>query len=270
MKNLILSVRCVYIFALCIIITASYGQDFNDSGRHVSMDFNWKFNLGDAAGANNPQFDDSTWRAVNIPHDYSIEQEFNKDCASGTGYLPGGIGWYRKEFTLPQSENKKHVEIQFDGVYENSEVWINGHYLGKRPYGFISFCYDLTPYIKFGNEKNVIAVRVDNSQVADSRWYTGSGIYRSVWLNITDQVHVAQWGTYVTTPVINKNSADVRVITKIENDSEGQKVVTLKSVVVNSEGATIGESSSDLTFQANSGYDYDHIVKVENIESPPN
>jgi beta-galactosidase len=148
---------------------------------------------------------------LNLPHDWSIEEKFDSQNASCTGYLPGGIGWYRKEFSLSETDKNKHVEIRFDGVYENSEVWINGHYLGKRPYGFISFYYDLTNYLHFGKEKNIIAVRVDNSYVADSRWYTGSGIYRHVWLIVTNQIHVAN-GNVRTTPVVNKNSTDVGII----------------------------------------------------------
>ncbi len=232
--------------------------------RKMSMDLNWRFHLGDVYGANNPFFKDSNWRLLNVPHDYSIEGKFSPDNASCTAYLPAGIAWYRKEFTLPQSDNAKHIEIQFDGVYENSQVWINGHYLGKRPYGFISFYYDLTPYLHFGNQKNVLAVRVDHSNIADSRWYTGSGIYRHVWLYVTNQIHVAHWGTYVTTPVVNKNSAEVKIITKIENDSHEKQSITLKSLVLDEHGNEVGQTSSGMPFQSNSKYDFDQTIKINN------
>ena len=244
--------------------------DFDQTVRCISMNFNWRFHLGDVHGADNPEFDDSNlpdgkagWRKLNIPHDWSIEGKFDSQNVSCTGYLPGGIGWYRKEFTLPETDKNKYVEIQFDGVYQNSEVWINGHYLGKRPYGFISFYYNLTPYLVFGDEKNVIAVRVDHSKVADSRWYTGSGIYRNVWLYVMNQIHIAHWGTYFTTPAVNKYSADVRIITKIANDSPDKQLVTLKSIVMDSTGNIVGQTSSSISFQPQTQYDFDQTINIK-------
>ena len=224
---------CAFIF---ILQQSNYSQNFVSSDRVRSMDFNWRFHLGDITGANNPSFKDNDWRLLNVPHDWSIEGKFSAQNFSCTGYLPGGIGWYRKEFTLTESDSDKHIEIQFDGVYENSEVWINGHYLGKRPYGFISFYYDLTQYLNFGKIKNVIAVRVDHSHFADSRWYTGSGIIRHVWMYVTNKIHVSHWGTKITTPVIDKGSADVRIITTIENNTNENQSITLKNTVVDSSG----------------------------------
>ena len=162
----------------------------------------WKFTLTDStADASAADFNDTAWRTLNLPHDWSVESDFSEKfpAAPGGGALPGGIGWYRKTFNVPDSYKYKCVFVDFDGVYRNSEVWINGHYLGKRPYGYISFRYELTPFLKFG-QNNVIAVRVDNSKQPNSRWYSGSGIYRNVWLTITEPVHVDLWGTYVTHP----------------------------------------------------------------------
>ena len=135
----------------------------------------WKFNLGDVNNANETAFNDTSWRSLNLPHDWSIEGEFSEKNPStpGGGALPGGIGWYRKTFTLAETEKDKLIYIDFDGVYRNSEVWINGHYLGKRPYGYSSFRYELTTFLNFGDKKNVIAVKVDNSQQPNSRWYSG-------------------------------------------------------------------------------------------------
>ena len=142
------------------------------------IDFNneWKFYLGDDSLAKEPSYNDSKWRKLSLPHDWSIESDFKKDFPATTqgGALPGGIGWYRKTFTLPSSAKNKNVSIEFDGVYKNSEVWINGHYLGKRPNGYVAFSYDLTEYILPSPQKNVIVVKVDNSQQPDSRWYSGS------------------------------------------------------------------------------------------------
>ncbi len=254
-----------YVITVLFLIAVQFSvsaESNNHNGRRLSMDFNWRFHLGEAYGANNPAFDDAGWRTVNVPHDYSIEGKFSPDNASCTAYLPAGIGWYRKEFTLPEKDKNKHVEIRFDAVYDNSEVWINGHFLGKRPYGFISFYYDLTPYLHFGKERNVIAVRVNHSHIADSRWYTGSGIIRNVWLFVTDPVHVAQWGTYITTPVINGSSAEVSVVTKIDNDSPEGGPVTLKSIVVDPSGKTAGQASAEMTFQPHSKYDFKQTIGV--------
>src|SRR6056297_710144 len=142
---------------------------------------NWNFHLGDIKNAQQPEFNDRKWRSVDVPHDWSIEGKFSKDHPAGTGggALPGGIGWYRKTFTLPNADSTNLVFVDFGGVYMNSEVWINGHFLGKSPYGYSSFRYELTPHLN-ANSENVLAVKVDNSQQPNSRWYSGSGIYRPV------------------------------------------------------------------------------------------
>ena len=168
----------------------------------------WRFLLGDIKNGESSAMDDSQWRMLDLPHDWSIEGKFNPDNPSGVGggALPGGIGWYRKTFTVPASDGGKLTFIRFDGVYRNSEVWINGHYLGKRPYGYSSFEYELTPFLRYGGDKNVLAVRVDNSEQPNSRWYSGSGIYRNVWLVTTEKVYIPCWGTFVSTPVVTEAS----------------------------------------------------------------
>src|SRR4029078_13383791 len=182
----------------------------------TNLNHGWKFYLGDDSAAREITYDDSKWRLLNLPHDWSIEGSFSKDYPTtfNQGALPAGIGWYRKTFTVPTTSKEKRIFIAFDGVYRNSEVWINGHYLGKRPNGYISFRYELTTYLKFGAEKNVIAVKVDNSKQPNSRWYSGSGIYRNVWIIKTNPVYVDHWGTYITTSKVNENRATVTVRTK--------------------------------------------------------
>jgi beta-galactosidase len=214
---------------------------------HLLMDHNWRFFLGDDKGASESAYNDAGWRLLDVPHDWSIEGKFSKDAptAGGGGYLPTGIGWYRKTFTLPASVRGKQVSIQFDGVYMNSEVWINGHHLGKRPNGYISFVYDLTPFLVKGS--NVIAVRVDNSEQPNSRWYSGSGIYRHVWLNITSPLHVAQWGTYITTPQVSAASASVSVDTKIENKEATTGDAVLISAVTDENGHEVASGKATLT-----------------------
>lgn len=192
----------------------------------------WKFTLGDSENYKNPDFDDSGWRSLNVPHDWSIEGEFSRDnpASPGGGALPGGTGWYRKTFELPAADAEKMVFIDFDGVYQKSEVWINGQYLGMRPYGYSSFRYDLTPFLNFGG-KNVLAVKVDNSEQPNSRWYSGSGIYRNVWLVKTGKVHVDHWGTFVTTPEVSTQSATVKVETTIKNETAETGNLKVKTIL---------------------------------------
>ncbi len=189
-----------------------YGQAVRE---RQLFDNGWRFHLGDIKQGEAPVFADKDWRPVDLPHDWSIEGPYSQTNASGTGFLPGGIGWYRKTFQLPASLRGRKVSIRFDGVYRDSTVWINGARLGLRPYGYSTFEYDLTPHLRFGTASNVLAVRVDHSVVADSRWYPGSGIYRHVWLNITGPVHIAPWGTYVTTPVAGEAEALVSIETRV-------------------------------------------------------
>ncbi len=196
------------------------------------FDANWLFSKGDFVSAMMPAFDDSGWRTLNVPHDWSIEGPFSAEFGSGNGYAPGGIGWYRKHFQLDASQKGRMFAIEFDGVYDYSEVWINGQFVGGRPFGFIGFEYDLTPYLKWNSADNVIAVRVDHSRFADSRFYTGSGIYRNVRLVVTDKLRIAHWGTVVTTPKIKSDSAIVHIETTIENNSVSNGIIFLESDIV--------------------------------------
>ena len=200
-----------------------------------TFDFGWKFFKGDAPGAQQPNFADASWRDVDLPHDWSIEGPFSDAAGSARRSLPTGIGWYRKRFSIPESYRDRKVVIEFDGVYQLSEVWINGQYLGKRPYGYISFCYDLTPHLKFGGD-NVIAVKVDNSHQPNCRWYSGSGIYRHTWLLVTNQVHVAYWGTFVTTPQVDVESSIVQIKTKVQNEGRSDAECTLATSILDRDG----------------------------------
>jgi beta-galactosidase len=202
-------------------------NDANEPGRShssrqiFSFNKNWKFYLGDTTAAKDPAFNDHQWRTLNLPHDWSIEGEFSDKhpATPNEGALPTGIGWYRKTFTLPADAKEKNVFIEFDGIYRNSEIWINGHYAGKRPNGYISFDYDITPYCNYGSAQNVIAVKVDNAAQPNSRWYSGSGIYRNVRLVLTSKIAVDHWGTFITTPQINKKEAKVNIRVVVNNNS---------------------------------------------------
>ena len=234
----------VFIFFIIILASISFAQR-----QYLDFDFDWKFALGDYADAHHPNFDDSSWKKINVPHDWSIEGPFGPEYASGTGYAPGGVGWYRKNFYLSEANKDKQVFIEFDGVYCNSEVFINGQFVGRRPYGYSSFQYDLTPHLPEYGKVNVIAVRVDHSKVADSRWYTGSGIYRHVRLCMTDKLHIANWGTYITTPDIQEKQAAVKVETKIQNDYLEEKTFSLKLDVIAADGKIVATSTKE--YEAN-------------------
>jgi len=214
---------------------------------HVSFNDGWKFALADAADASQPGFDDSGWRNLDLPHDWSIEGEFSEanPASPGGGALPGGVGWYRKTFRVNTADKGRMTYISFDGVYRNSEVWINGNYLGKRPYGYSSFRYDLTQWLKYGEEENVIAVRADNSAQPNSRWYSGSGIYRNVWLTTTEKIAVDQWGTFVTTPEVSSESALIRVTTQIKNSTGSKAEVRLETTVYDSDNKRVVRTETD-------------------------
>jgi len=211
-----------------------------------NFDHAWRFHLGDVNGAQAVAFKDSAWRRLDLPHDWSIQGDFSEQNPAGVGggALPGGIGWYRKAFTVPATDKGKLVFIEFDGVYRNSEVWINGHSLGKRPYGYSSFRYELTPHLRLG-ARNVIAVRVDNSQQPNSRWYSGSGIYRHVRLLTTSPVHVDHWGTYLTMESVSADSSRVRIRTIIRNELHSEQPVFPVTTLYDSAGETVGLAVHD-------------------------
>ncbi|HKW28121.1 MAG TPA: glycoside hydrolase family 2 TIM barrel-domain containing protein [Verrucomicrobiae bacterium] len=231
--------------------------------QRLSADFNWKFIKGDQPGADKSDFDDSAWRIVNLPHDWSIEGPYTQSDPTGGsgGYLPTGIGWYRRTFTAPETWHGKKVFVEFDGVYMNSDVWINGQHLGHRPSGYLGFEYDLTPYLNFG-ATNVLAVRVDNSRQPNSRWYSGSGIYRHVWVTICEPLHVAHWGTYVTTSIVSTNLATVRIRTQVQNDLPKRREITLVSQVVTAEGTVVATAESKKRIAAGTTRTFDQSVEV--------
>lgn len=205
----------------------------------------WRFHLGNPEGdASRQDFDDGAWRLLDLPHDWSIEGDFSADhpARKEGGALPGGLGWYRKVFEAPREWQGKKVFVDFDGVYMNSEVFVNGNSLGVRPYGYSSFRYDLTPYLKWG-ERNVLAVKVDNSTQPNSRWYSGSGIYRNVWLTVVEPVHVGHWGTFVTTPEVTGEKAVMEVRTMVKNDGQAGRRVGVVSTLLDARGRMVARQS---------------------------
>ena len=228
--------------ALLLVVAQSSAQS---TGRSIE-NFNkgWKFYYADTLDKSNEyvaiNYSDAKWRTLNLPHDWSIELPFAKEnpATPEGGALPGGIGWYRKNFILPDASKNKQVTVEFDGVYRCSEVWINGHYLGFRPNGYISFSYNLTPFVKFG-EVNTIVVKVDNSKQINSRWYSGSGIYRNVRLVTTNDIAVAHWGTFITTPKVATTEATVAVKVKLYNAFSKSKTVSVNTILVDANGKEV-------------------------------
>lgn len=211
----------------------------------INFDRDWRFHLGDVAGAQEVAFNDSGWRALDVPHDWSIEGAFSEQNPAGAagGALPGGVGWYRKTFSMWPADSDRVAYVEFDGVYRNSDVWINGTYLGKRPYGYSSFRYELTPHLRY-QAPNVIAVRVDNSAQPNSRWYSGSGIYRHVRLVTSDLVHVDHWGTYVTTPSVTDDSTHVTIRTTLRDERRSPQRVALQTTLYDSAGNQLARLSA--------------------------
>ena len=232
-----LIVNLVGLLVLCLAtplqaqVSFGQAQKFNDG---------WLFQLKDDSTYRQNSYDDSKWRSLTLPHDWSIEGQLSPDLASCTGYLPGGIGWYRKHFSVTDKQNTHHY-IYFEGVYNRSEVYLNGHLLGKRPNGYISFLYDMTPYLKEGD--NVLAVRVDHSRYADSRWYTGSGIYRDVWMVSAGDVHFAQWGIGWQATSLTDRKATIAVEAGVEKHVDAQGKLEVKATLLDADGKQVTQAT---------------------------
>jgi beta-galactosidase len=232
--------------------------------RKQNFDVRWKFFKGDVEGAQSPTFHDAEWTTLDLPHDWSIEGPFSEDApAAGTGaYLPTGIGWYRKQFFLPMAAHGRRVIIEFDGVYQRSEVWINGVSVGMRPYGFTTFSYDLTPHLAPRGKPNLIAVRVDNSLQPNCRWYSGSGIYRHVWLITTNPIHLAQWGTCIRTPNITEQSAEVEVTTRVRNEGEQDATCDLLIEILGPTGNVVQQGTQTMPVPRGADATFSHRLEV--------
>lgn len=268
-------IKIFMVLLLGAILSVSCDQPAASVRQRIDFGPNWTFHLGDVENAESPEFDDSSWRKLSVPHDWSIEGEFSQDNPStpGGGALPGGIGWYRKTFSLSAADSGKVAFIDFDGVYMNSDVWINGHFLGHRPYGYISFRYELTPWMNYGDEENVLAVRVDNSLQPNSRWYSGCGIYRNVWLVQTNPVYVDLWGTFVTTPQVSDEQATISVQTTVRNATYTPTTIILKSSIRNVDGKEVAVVQSEQDIPADGRVEIENSLDVKNpqlwsVESP--
>ena len=256
----VLLICCTSIIHVC-------AQNHRPASGYELFNEGWHFALGEHSGAQSVSFNDRSWRILDLPHDWSIEGKIDKNNPSGSagGYFPTGIGWYRKTFKVPKDWKGKQLSIYFEGVYMNSEVFINGHSLGIHPYGFTGFDYDLTPYLKFGVD-NLIAVRVDNSSQVNCRWYTGSGIYRHVWLDLENPVHVKHWGVYITTPKVSAEVATVQIETSVGNTDKQVHTVIVGTTIVDTRGRHAA-TNKPLTIKIAPGTDTAIIQTIE-VQSP--
>jgi beta-galactosidase len=209
----------------------------------VLFNADWKFHKGDVPDGEQTDLNTADWRTVPLPHDWSIEGPFSNEWASATGFLPGGIGWYQKSFTAQADWKNKNLYIYFDGVYKNSTVWLNGHLLGNRPNGFVPFEYEISKYLNLKG-KNVIVVKVDHSQFADSRWYTGSGIYRNVYIIAKQPLHIKKWGVEFTTSAVSAASAQARIKVRLQNNASAPATATVKARLLDANGKVVASATN--------------------------
>ena len=235
------------------------------STRKVTFNSGWNFHLNDSVKDKDTINSSTIWRTLNLPHDWSIEGQFDEKSPAGYGggSLNGGLGWYKKTFKVALENKEKITSIIFDGVYRNSQVWINGHYLGKRPNGYIGFQYDLSPYLNYGDKINEIIVKVDNSKQPNSRWYSGSGIFRNVWLETTNKLHVDQWGTYITTSKVTAQTASVHIETTLKNRYNSSKSAVVTTTIFKN-NTKITSATQNVTIAANASQVQNQDIIVKN------
>ena len=229
--------RAILMLALAMVFLSAAAQ------RKINFDFDWKFIRNDNVAFAEPDYTDSQWEDVQLPHDWNIRMKFDEKIGGSPAYLPGTTGWYRKSFTVPKNYAGKQVMILFDGIFHQSDVYINGQHLGFRPYGFCSIEYDLTPYLKIG-ANNVLAVRVDCTDDRP-RLYAGSGIYRHAWLQVVNPVHIITYGVGITTPTVSDEKADVQIVSSVMNASDKRQTVTVSQRIIDRNGKQVSQSVTE-------------------------
>ncbi|KIA84817.1 glycoside hydrolase [Flavobacterium sp. AED] len=276
MKNLSNFIQTLTLLGITILMMSYTGKEKDkiSNSRKVAFNSGWSFHLNDSIKDKDTINNTTTWRTLNLPHDWSIEGKFDEKSPAGYGggALNGGLGWYKKTFKVATANKNKTTSIIFDGVYRNSEVWINGHYLGKRPNGYIGFQYDLSPYLNYGDKNNEIIVKVDNSKQPNSRWYSGSGIFRNVWLQTTDKLHIEQWGTYITTPKVTAKNASVHLETTIKNQYTASKSASIITTIFKNDTKVISVTQN-ISIAANTNQVLNQDILINNpilwsIEKP--
>ncbi|SHG62211.1 glycoside hydrolase family 2 TIM barrel-domain containing protein [Flavobacterium defluvii] len=264
-KNKCLKRLFLFIFSAMFLLNSCSKKEDVFAKRKISFNADWSFHLNDSITDKDTIGTSTKWRNLDVPHDWSIEGKFDEKSPAGYGggSLNGGLAWYKKIFKIDSLDINKTISITFDGVYKNSEVWINGHHLGKRPNGYIGFQYELTPYLNYGEKNNEIIVKVDNSKQPNSRWYSGSGIFRNVWIETTDKLHVGQWGTYITTPKVTAEKASISIETTIKNQYKESKKATVTTTIFK-EDKKVTSVTQDITINANENQILNQAAEVEN------
>ncbi len=238
----------IFFWLVCFVMTSC--NEVVENTDPVSFNKGWRFYKGEANNAESLNFDDSLWRLLDLPHDWAIEGPFDIQYNARCGGLPfHGEGWYRKYFTMPKDAKGKHVTIHFDGAMYNAKIWLNGVLVGQRPNGYIGFSVDLSNDLNYGGE-NLISVQLTPEDLS-SRWYPGAGIYRNTWLEVNNPVHVAKWGTFITTPEITREAASVKILTEIENTSFSNKNITIETTLFSKDGKELNSVSDDLIVDRN-------------------
>ncbi|MDW7692929.1 glycoside hydrolase family 2 TIM barrel-domain containing protein [Flammeovirgaceae bacterium SG7u.111] len=255
--------RVLLFGSLAFLLTSFSQQQAPD--REVDFNFGWKFTL--LPNTTLPQqvpLDDSQWREIRLPHDWSVEASFDSLLEGCTGYLPGGVGVYQKHFETPALPQQKSTLVLFDGVYNNATFWLNGQLLGENPYGYSPVYFDLTKLLKTDGSENILTVHVDHSRYADSRWYSGSGIYRNVKLITVDKLHVPIWGTYLTTPEISEEQASVRLEVKVKNENKKKSSFSLETIIVDKNGKQVAKKNEQLSIKGNTENAFVQTLAVPN------
>ncbi len=233
--------------------------------RESDFNFDWKFTeLADTTTLVNLPLADGDWRDVRLPHDWSVEHSFDESWEGCTGYLPGGVGVYQKHFVTENDAAQKSTFVLFDGVYSNAKFWLNGEYLGENPYGYSPVYFNLTDILNGVGEDNILTVYVDHSRYADSRWYTGSGIYRNVKLVTVDKLHIPIWGTYVTTPEVSNSEATVNIEVTLKNEYPAESSFTLSTTIVDGAGAQVATGAEEMTLAAGGDKVTTQVLKITN------
>jgi beta-galactosidase len=280
--------QCIIILSVAVLLLfADYSCGPAGRERFADRDrlFNagWKFIRDSISGAERPDFDDASWILVDLPHDWSMIPlpdgpdrigPFSKDSpgATATGYVIGGSGWYRKHFTLGKGDAGKTVVIHFDGVYMESELWVNGKHVGNHVYGYTPFWFDITRFLNPPGQDNTIALRVLNTG-RNSRWYSGSGIFRNVYLTVTDQVHIPVWGAHITTPAISDKTATVRISLSLDNTGAKDAGAVIKTRIKGPDNRTAGSATSKVSVDAKNSLTINQEIQINNpalwsVETP--
>ena len=229
----------------------------------LPLDSQWSFQQGDPAGAERADFDDRSWHPVELPHDWAVDQPISEANPRYNGFYPRGVGWYRRRLELDSSFAGRQVYLEFEGVYRNSTLWVNGRKVGSHESGYTGVVYNLTPYLHFGSQSNVLAVRVDGRE-GEGWWYEGNGIYRHAWLIATEKIHIANWGTFITTPQVSATSAVVTARITLQNDTAADQICRLKTEVVDALGQTVAKKETQGHVSANSSRDLKQEATIAN------